>query len=152
MDGTVLINFRIKIAPHAKAHVETAERVIEKDALLFAMLPHAHFRGKASTYEAFYPDGTSEVLLNVPNYDFNWQTSYILEEPKYLPAGTRLKNTFVWDNSAQNPANPDPTREVPWGEQSWDEMLFATASFRYLTAEEVSEYRTEGRDEVAGAE
>lgn len=152
LDGTVLINFGIKIAPHAKAHEETAEQVIEKDALLYAMLPHAHFRGKASKYEAFYPDGTSEILLSVPNYDFNWQTSYILDEPKYLPAGTRLKNTFWWDNSAQNPANPDPTREVRWGQQSFDEMLFATASFRYLTEEEVSAINSDSKNVVAGAD
>ena len=72
----------------------------------------------------------------MPNYDFNWQTSYILRDPKVLPAGTRIVHTTTWDNSAQNPANPDPSREVPWGQQSWDEMLFGSISFRYLDEDE----------------
>ena len=75
------------------------------------------------------------VLLSVPNYDFNWQTTYVLEEPKVLPAGTRVVHTTWWDNSAQNPANPDPNREVPWGRQSWDEMLFGSLRLRYLDDE-----------------
>ena len=73
--------------------------------------------------------------MSVPNYDFNWQTTYVLEEPKVLPAGTRVVHTTWWDNSAQNPANPDPNREVPWGRQSWDEMLFGSLRFRDLDEE-----------------
>ena len=65
---------------------------------------------------------TTEILLSVPKYDFNWQTTYLLKSPKLLPAGTRLVFDMTWDNSAQNPANPDPTRTVPWGDQTWDEM------------------------------
>ncbi len=130
--GAVFMNPRIKIPPHAKAHRETSARTFDRDILVYSALPHAHYRGKASEFRAFYPDGTEEVLLSVPNYDFNWQTTYLFEEPKILPAGTKVVHTTWWDNSAQNPANPDPTREVPWGQQSWDEMLFGTLSFRYL--------------------
>jgi hypothetical protein len=116
------------------------------------MLPHSHFRGKASQFAAVYPDGTEEMLLSVPNYDFNWQTTYILKEPKYLPAGTKIIHTTWWDNSAQNPANPDPTREVPWGQQSWDEMLFGAISLRYLDDEEIAERKALAAQELAGAD
>ncbi len=83
---------------------------------------------------------SEELLLSVPNYDFNWQTTYELAEPKRLPAGTKIVHTTWWDNSARNPANPDPTREVPWGEQSWDEMLFGAITYRELTAAERESY------------
>ena len=135
LEGAVLMNTRILIPPHAKAHSDTAERTFKRDILVYDLLPHAHYRGKASEFRAFYPDGSEELLLRVPNYDFNWQTSYVLKQPKVLPAGTRVVHTTWWDNSAQNPANPDPSRAVPWGRQSWDEMLFGTLSFRYLDAE-----------------
>jgi len=126
----ILANPRLKIPPHAKAHAETAMREFKKDAIIYSILPHAHYRGKAARLEAIYPDGSTETLLNVPNYDFNWQTSYLLQTPKFMPAGTRIVYTNWWDNSAQNPANPDPTREVPWGRQSWDEMIFGAISYR----------------------
>ena len=132
----VFINPRIRIPPHAKAHAETSSRTFDRDVLVYSALPHAHYRGKASEFRAFYPDGTEEVLLSVPNYDFNWQTTYLFEEPKMLPAGTKVVQTMWWDNSAQNPANPDPAREVPWGRQSWDEMLFGTLSYRVLDDED----------------
>lgn len=130
--SAVLMNPRIRIPAHAKAHSDTAERTFRRDILVYDLLPHAHYRGKASEFRAFYPDGGEEVLLSVPNYDFNWQTTYVLEEPKVLPAGTRVVHRTWWDNSAQNPANPDPNVEVPWGQQSWNEMLFGAISFRYL--------------------
>ena len=74
----------------------------------------------------------------MPNYDFNWQTSYVLAEPKRIPAGTKITFTMTWDNSAQNPANPDPGKTVRWGRQSWHEMLFGTLSFRYLGEDELA--------------
>lgn len=133
----VLANNKIRIPPHAKNHAETAERTFENDVLLYSLLPHAHYRGKASEFRAFYPDGSQEVLLSVPAYDFNWQTTYLLAEPKVLPAGTRVVHRTWWDNSAQNPANPDPGREVPWGLQSWDEMLYGAIDFRVLAGDSV---------------
>jgi peroxiredoxin/mono/diheme cytochrome c family protein len=97
---------------------------ITKDSLLLDMTPHMHLRGKSFRFEAEYPDGTREILLNVPNYDFNWQLSYALAEPKLLPKGTWLHAFARYDNSADNAANPDPTRTVTFGEQTWDEMMF----------------------------
>ncbi len=144
----ILANGRIKIPPHAKNHMETAEQVMPKAAIIYNLLPHAHFRGKASEFSVVYPDGSEEVLLYVPNYDFNWQTTYELAEPKYIPAGTKIVHTTWWDNSAQNPANPDPSIEVTWGEQSWEEMLFGAVLMRMATEEEVAanENRPTGQD------
>ena len=151
--GAALLNTKILIPPHAKAHSDSAERVFKRDVLVYDLLPHAHYRGKASEFRAFYPDGTEELLLSVPNYDFNWQTTYVFEEPKVLPAGTRLVHRTWWDNSAQNPANPDPAREVPWGRQSWDEMLFGALSFRYLEPEDgVASAPAGSADAGAGAD
>ena len=70
-----------------------------------------------------YPGGKTETLLSVPHYDFNWQIVYYLEKPLKLPMGTKVEVTAHWDNSANNPRNPDPTKTVKWGNQSWDEML-----------------------------
>jgi len=144
----ILANGKIKIPPHAKNHMETAERVMPKPAIIYNMLPHAHFRGKSSQFSVVYPDGTEEVLLHVPNYDFNWQTTYELAEPKYIPAGTKVVHTTWWDNSGQNPANPDPTAEVTWGDQSWEEMLFGAVLMRMATEEEVAanEGQASGQD------
>jgi mono/diheme cytochrome c family protein len=148
----ILLNGRIQIPPHAKAHKEFAERVIPKDALVYNLLPHAHFRGKASEFSVVYPDGTEEILLSVPNYDFNWQTTYSLAEPKLIPAGSKIVHTTWWDNSAQNPANPDPTIEVTWGEQSWEEMLFGAILMRFLDEEEVAELKAGQSGELASSD
>ncbi|HBX36601.1 MAG TPA: hypothetical protein DEG76_04605, partial [Pseudohongiella sp.] len=82
-----------------------------------------HFRGKRMRFEAHYPDGTSEELINIANYNYNWQLRYQLREPKLVPAGTVITAIGAFDNSEQNKANPDPSRLVPWGQQSWDEMF-----------------------------
>lgn len=130
-----LANPMLKIPPNTKEHWEKAQFTVKNDIMLYSILPHAHFRGKSAEFVAHYPDGREEVLLSVPNYDFNWQTTYFLEEPKVLPAGTKVVQHMAWDNSAQNPANPDPNIEVRWGEQSWQEMLFGALRFRYLDPE-----------------
>jgi hypothetical protein len=93
------------------------------DVLLLAMLPHMHVRGKSFRYEAVYPDGQGEILLDVPRYDFNWQHRYVLAEAKRLPAGTTLRCIATYDNSAANPWNPDPDATVRVGRQSNDEMF-----------------------------
>ena len=87
------------------------------------MTPHMHMRGKSFRYEATYPDGRREVLLDVPKYDFNWQLRYDLAQPKFLPRGTHLLCVAHFDNSEENLNNPDPKRDVGWGEQTWDEMM-----------------------------
>jgi hypothetical protein len=82
-----------------------------------------HVRGRDFEYRAVYPDGTREILLSVPQYDFNWQSAYRLKSPKRLPAGTRIECTAHYDNSKGNPANPDPKKNVTWGDQTWEEMM-----------------------------
>src|SRR5690606_33770196 len=103
---------------------QTAFVTIPTDSEIMAFTPHMHFRGKRMTWDAHYPDGTVERLLNVAQYNYNWQMEYQLAEPKFVPAGTRVVVTGAFDNSEQNKANPDPSRVVPWGQQSWDEMFF----------------------------
>ena len=86
-------------------------------------MPHMHLRGSWMRYELLLPDGKKELLLSVPRYDFNWQTSYQLAEPRPVPAGAWLVVTGGFDNSTANPANPDPKKRVHFGQQSWDEMF-----------------------------
>jgi hypothetical protein len=95
----------------------------DKDVLILAFFPHMHLRGKSFRYEALYPDGTKEILLDVPRYDFNWQNRYVLAEPKRLPAGSQIHCLAHYDNSADNPINPDPDATVHEGTQTWDEMF-----------------------------
>jgi hypothetical protein len=87
------------------------------------LMPHMHLRGKDFIFTAYYPTGESEVLLRVPKYDFSWQLFYYLKDQKVLPAGTRIHCVAHFDNSPNNPANPDPTKAVRWGDQSWEEMM-----------------------------
>jgi hypothetical protein len=95
----------------------------ERPALLFDLIPHMHNRGAWVRYEAFFPDGRRETLLSVPRYDFGWQRVYRLAQPLRLPAGTWILITAGYDNSALNPANPNPRMPARWGEQTWDEMF-----------------------------
>jgi len=97
---------------------------LQDDSTLIMMLPHMHLRGKSFDFRITYPDGKQEKILNVPNYSFSWQLSYYLAEPLKLPAGTTIECTAYYDNSKNNPFNPDPTKEIKFGEQSWDEMMF----------------------------
>jgi hypothetical protein len=126
----VFANNKLRIPPNTKVHEETAEQTVKADAIIYTLHPHAHYRGKASRFVAYYPDGKAETLLNVPAYDFNWQGTYELEKPKLVPAGTRIVYTQWYDNSSLNKANPDPNREVTWGEQTWDEMIFGVIRYR----------------------
>ena len=96
---------------------------IRQDTIMTSLTPHMHVRGKDMTYTAFYPDGTSEVLLSVPKYDFNWQITYELATPKRLPKGTKVEVVAHYDNSPGNKYNPDPTKDVKWGDQTWEEMM-----------------------------
>jgi len=123
IQGRVAINGEIEIPPHKDNWIENSEYAVRRPELLVSMTPHMHLRGKSFKYVAHYPDGQKEVLLDVPNYDFNWQLKYILEEPKLLPKGTVIKCTAAFDNSENNPVNPAPDEWVRWGKQSWEEML-----------------------------
>lgn len=129
----VLFKPTIKIPANNKAYTDSTTYDFPREAIVYSLTPHAHYRGSASNFVARYPDGREELLLSVPKYDFNWQTTYSLTTPKRIPAGTRIVHSTTYDNSAQNPANPDPNREVPWGEQSWDEMLYGVVRYREVT-------------------
>jgi peroxiredoxin len=121
--GGMSANPRFEIPPGASDHVVRARYRIKEDARLVTMTPHMHLRGKAFRYEAVYPDGTQEILLDVPKFDFNWQLRYDLAEPKLLPKGTVLACTAKFDNSEDNLANPNPKEAVRWGDQTWEEMM-----------------------------
>ena len=94
-----------------------------QETRLVSLRPHMHLRGKSWLYEAIFPDGRTETLLNVPNWDFNWQTEYFFAEPLIVPKGTVLKSTVHFDNSVNNLANPDPTKSVGYGRQTFEEMM-----------------------------
>jgi len=117
------ISKEIAIPPHEANYVKEHTITVPHDGLLLSLVPHMHYRGKSFRFEAYYPDNTKEVLLHVPNYDFEWQLIYRLAEPKPLPAGTRIRVIGTFDNSADNVRNPDPEAWVWWGDQSTDEML-----------------------------
>ena len=122
------------IPPHTEAHEVTAVETLERDVLLFALFPHTHLRGKASIVRAIYPDGKDEVLLNVPVYDFNWQTNYIFKEPRRLPAGTKLEVRMTYDNSKARAefTGIDPSRSVTWGQPTTDEMMYGFFDYAYV--------------------
>ncbi|MEJ6703632.1 MAG: redoxin domain-containing protein [Pseudomonadales bacterium] len=127
----VVLNPRIKIPPNTEAHEESAYFEFWGDATIHSLVPHSHYRGKSSTFELQYPDGTLETVLSVPNYDFNWQRTYSFVEPKKVPKGTRIIHKTVYDNSTKNPANPAPDEEVTWGLQSHEEMLYGSVSYSW---------------------
>jgi peroxiredoxin/mono/diheme cytochrome c family protein len=129
---TALTDFKFEIPPGAKEHTTVVTRPIQRDMLIYNIMPHSHLRGRAGTMTAVYPDGREEILLNVPKYDFNWQTVYEYQQPKTIPAGSKLVWRFSWDNSRQNAANPDPTQAVRWGDQTFEEMGIGFVRFRYL--------------------
>jgi hypothetical protein len=96
---------------------------LQRDTMVTTLTPHMHVRGKDMKYIAHYADGTSEVLLNVPKYDFNWQITYELATPKVLPKGTEVEVIAHFDNSSGNKFNPDASKDVRWGDQTWEEMM-----------------------------
>ncbi len=117
-------NRGLAIPPHDPDYQrESLMTPYEHDLVVLSYAPHMHVRGKSFMYEAIYPDGTKEKLLDVPRYDFNWQTNYELEKPKVLPPGTRVHCVAHWDNSEENLANPNPDETVHWGDQTFEEMM-----------------------------
>lgn len=127
----VVVGFDLQIPPGEARHEERAYFEFDQPAIIYSLFPHAHFRGIETRFDIHLPDGTVEPLLHVPRYDFNWQHTYALEEPVSVPAGARLVHRSVYDNSAANAANPDADRTVPWGLQSYDEMLYGGFFFRW---------------------
>ncbi|MBI1317471.1 MAG: hypothetical protein GC168_00795 [Candidatus Hydrogenedens sp.] len=126
------INRDFTVPPQDPDHVVTADFRAKHDILVYTLSPHMHYRGSRMYYEAQYPDGRSEVLLSVPNYDFNWQHTYALKEPKVLPKGTTVRVVGAFDNSVRNPLNPDPTQTLHWGDQSIEEMFIGSMLYRNL--------------------
>lgn len=116
-------NARFVIPPGADNHQVDSQITLKAESRLVSLMPHMHLRGKSFQYTVIYPSGEKEVLLNVPKYDFNWQFFYYLTEEKLLPKGSRIECVAHFDNSRNNPANPDATKEVRWGDQSWEEMM-----------------------------
>jgi hypothetical protein len=121
--GGMALNPRFVIPANDGNAEVRAVQTLTKDTLVTGYTPHMHVRGKDMIYIAHYADGTDETLLSVPKYDFNWQITYQLAEPKVLPKGTRLEVIAHYDNSPANKFNPDPTKDVRWGDQTWEEMM-----------------------------
>jgi peroxiredoxin/mono/diheme cytochrome c family protein len=115
----------------------------DKETVILSFMPHMHLRGKDFEYRVEYPDGRSEVVLSVPRYDFAWQMRYVLADPLRLPAGSKVVCTAHFDNSRNNPNNPDPTRTVAWGQQTWDEMMIGWMQYYHpgekLESQQVSD-------------
>ncbi len=121
---TSVVQVSLDIPPKAENHPVSAilpEKLLECE--LLSMSPHMHLRGKSFRYTALYPNGESETLLDVPAYDFNWQTEYRLTERKKLPEGTKIRGDATFDNSEKNLNNPAPHKRVRWGDQTYEEMM-----------------------------
>jgi len=116
-------NARFVIPPGDGNYEVRSSWTATDDVRIIDLMPHMHVRGKDFTYTAVYPDGRSEVVLQVPKYDFNWQLLYQFKDPLFLPKGTRLDCVAHFDNSVRNKYNPDPSKEVRWGDQTWEEMM-----------------------------
>ena len=122
-------NTYFRIPAGADNHRVSGCWTVPEDIHIQTLGPHMHMRGKSQRVEAFYPDGRREVLLDVPNYDFAWQTFYEPKRRMAIPKGTRILVTSTFDNSAKNKFNPDPARAVRWGEPTYDEMMIAFISY-----------------------
>jgi mono/diheme cytochrome c family protein len=132
LNSAALVNGSLHIPAGAADHRVDAEMTINRDILLFSMVPHTHVRGKRWLYEVTYPDGRRETILSVPNYDFDWQHEYQFREPLKLPSGTKLHASAWYDNSPANKSNPDATKDVWWGDQTWEEMMFTGLTFSVI--------------------
>ena len=124
--------FNFRIPPGDPRYEFRTDFTFPEDSLILSYNPHMHVRGSYAKYTAKFPDGREEVLLEVPKYDFNWQITYTYKEPRKVPAGTVVELVTAWDNSANNPANPDPTQEVRWGQPTTDEMMFGWMKYTHV--------------------
>ncbi|MDP3738921.1 MAG: redoxin domain-containing protein [Hyphomonadaceae bacterium] len=135
-----LVDQFIEIPANDPAHKEIAYFNFPKDAILHTAVVHAHYRGTYSKLEIIDPAGKRETILNVPFYDFNWQRMYQFDKPINIKAGSKVVATYIYDNSKRNPANPDPSKKIEWGDQSFEEMFYT--SLRYRWADETVEKQT----------
>lgn len=144
--NTGISNHRIKIPAGASSHPEKASMEVPVDVRILSLMPHMHVRGKAFRYDVTLPSGERKRLLDVPNFDFNWQLEYRLAEPLDLPRGSKIELTGWYDNSEDNPANPDPTETVRWGPQTDDEMMLGYVEY-YVTTETADQVTSETPDD-----
>jgi mono/diheme cytochrome c family protein len=124
-----IMNARFAIPPGDPNYRVESTFTFTQDSHVYSLMPHMHVRGKDFEFRATFPDGTSKVLLSVPKYDFAWQTYYVLKEPLAAPKGTRVDCLAHFDNSEKNKYNPDPKKEVRWGDQTWEEMMIGWMSY-----------------------
>lgn len=124
-----VLNTGFTIPAGADNHEVKSFYTFKEDVRVVSLMPHMHLRGKSFEIKAIFPDGKSQVLLNVPRYDFNWQTYYVPKEPVAIPKGTKIECTAHYDNSPANKFNPDPTKVVKWGDQTWEEMMIGWLSY-----------------------
>jgi peroxiredoxin len=122
VEMNILANMFIGIPPGASDYKGQMVFKFPRDALVLSFMPHMHLRGTSARYVMTFPDGTTKTLLSVPDYDFGWQSGYRFDQPLHVPKGSKLTWIGHWDNSAENPRNPDPKKAVHWGLQTWDEM------------------------------
>lgn len=130
-----VLNTGFVIPAGADNHEVKSAYTFKEGAHIVSLMPHMHLRGKDFEVKAVFPDGSSKVLLSVPRYDFNWQTYYVPRVPVALPAGTKIECTAHFDNSTNNKFNPDATKDVRWGEQTWEEMMIGWLSYYYDSAD-----------------
>jgi hypothetical protein len=117
-------NGAFTIPAGARDYAIPAEIGVSQPVKIWGLLPHTHLRGTRWLYTLVRPDSSKEVVLDVPRYDFNWQTYYLFEKPLEIPAGGKLTSMAWYDNSTSNKDNPDPSVEVKWGDQTWEEMQY----------------------------
>ncbi len=127
--NSAFINATFTLEPGEENKAVDSAIEFTQDSHIVALFPHTHLRGKSWEYRMVYPDGRSEVVLSVPKYDFNWQTYYTFTQPLAAPKGARLEATAHYDNSVNNPSNPDPKVAVHWGEQTWQEMQYSGITY-----------------------
>lgn len=132
-----VMNPRFVIPAGADNHEVISSYTFKEDIHITSFMPHMHLRGKDFVFKAIAADGTTKILLNVPKYDFNWQTYYIPTEPIAIAKGTKIECVAHYDNSKNNKYNPDPTKDVKWGDQTWEEMMIGWVSYYYDNAQPV---------------
>ena len=148
--SAVIGDFALMIPAGAQRHKEVAYLTMPADAYLYTLYPHAHYRGMHVELKAKTPDGKETMLLSLPKYDFNWQRDYDPVKPILIKAGTKLIATWVYDNSEHNPANPNPKRNVTWGEQTPDEMMYFRINYRWAD-ETVTHVRNDLQEKLFGS-
>jgi hypothetical protein len=124
-----ILEARFVIPPGDPNYEVKSSYIFKESSHIYSFMPHMHLRGKDFEFKAVFPDGTSKILLSVPKYDFSWQTYYVPKEPIAVPKGTRIECVAHYDNSTTNKYNPDPTKAVRWGDQTWEEMMIGWISF-----------------------